>query len=151
MAEMATPLDKATRWVEDLHAFFADWFSGRAQIGEDGFNARFADRMGPGFINIQPSGEVFERERIIEAIRAGKGQSPDFDIRIIDVVMRGEPEPGLYLFNYVELQKGARNSARENARLSSALVRETPDGPSWLIVHETGLDNDSLPPDAFDF
>ena len=151
MADAATALEKATAWVEDLHTFFAGWFSAREAIGEAEFDTRFADRLAPGFINIQPSGEILERERIVEAIRAGRGASPDFDIAIAEVTMRGEPAPGLHLFTYVELQKGARNSARQNARLSTALVRETKDGPSWLIVHETGLDHDSLPPGAFDF
>ena len=129
----------AFRTVHDevvrLHDFIAGWF--RGEIGDDRFDREFTAALHPDFENVQPSGAVLSRADLLEPIRAARGSSPDFRITIEEPRLLGM-WPGLILFAYVEFQTGARNSAAENRRRSTALF-EAGDRLVWRHLTEVGL------------
>lgn len=128
------PFSEAQREVIRLHDFIAGWF--RGEIAEDRFDPDFADALAPAFENVQPSGKVLARADLLDPIRAARGGNPDFRITI-ETPRLLATWPGLILFQYVEFQQGARASAPENRRLSTALF-ETGDRLRWRYLVEVG-------------
>jgi len=128
--------------IKRLHQFLEGWLNGGAQRSEAVFTESLTDILHPAFVNIQPAGILLGRDQLLDQIRDGHGASPDFRIRIRNVVVRQSLDSaGTILATYEEYQKGARNSTRsDNARLSSALFqRESNDRLIWLHIHETWL------------
>lgn len=147
-------LGSVEREIERLHQFLEDWLNGSVPGTEAVFVESLADILHPAFVNIQPAGVLLERDKLLDQIRKGHGASPDFRIRIRNVVVRPTLDSaGTMLATYEEYQKGARNSARsENARLSSALFQRDPDGRLvWLHIHETWLPEANHLPTCFQF
>ena len=134
-----------------LHAVLAGWLNGSLPNDAATFSAGIEDRLADGFFNIQPAGRVLGREELLAGLRAGHGMSPDFDIRIRDVVLRHRLPGGLVVATYEEYQRGARNSEPTNARLSTVVMRPGEPAASWLAVHETWLPQEQLSADLFDF
>ncbi len=122
-----------------LHDFFTGWFNGTLPQDDALFNDNIGRRLVAGFVNIQPSGAVLERDALIGMLRSGYGKNPEFKITIEDVVVRQKLEGGLTLATYVECQTGAQNSQASNKRLSSVLMKNRGDHADWYWVHETGL------------
>ena len=137
--------DRAHREVEELHQFFEDWFNGEAENTDEAY-ARFSDVLADGFVIIVPSGQLQDRDTLVEGLRphyAPEGSEPirlwieNFQLRL-----RFPGEDGdVVLVTYEQWQQ--RGESRRG-RLSSALLREradTPNGLEWLHVHETWLPN----------
>ena len=127
--------------IEEVHRFLSDWFRGEVPNTDQAFAAGLRDRLAPGFENIQPAGRILQRDELLDAIEAGHGTSPAFRIAISDVRLRYASEDrSTVLATYVETQTGARQSAPENARISSVWMNRTADGTlQWLHIHETGV------------
>lgn len=121
--------------VVRLHDFLGGWF--RGEIAADRLEPDFADVLHPEFENVQPAGTLLTRAEIVASIGRGFGTNPDFRIRIEAPRLLGA-WPGLVLFQYVESQTGARASAAENRRLSTA-VFETGERLVWRYLTEIGL------------
>ena len=130
--------DRLRHEIEDVHGFIAAWFRGDVARDDALFETGLAGRLAAEFVNIQPSGRLLSRADLVEGVRAGFGQSPEFQITISDVVLRFAADK-LALVTYVEHQSGARNSAPQNSRISSVWFHVVADGrPVWLHIHETG-------------
>jgi hypothetical protein len=127
---------RARAEVEALHAFFEDWFCGRA------------DELSPceaalaeGFEIVSPNGTTHGRELLLESLRAAKGTHAHHDFRMwVSDVQARDLGGGLLLVTYEEWheQDGARKG-----RSSTAVLRENaerPRGLEWLHVHETWLE-----------
>jgi len=106
---------------------------------EAAFASALEQRLAPSFYNIQPAGIVLSRDDLIASVRKGYAMSPNFAIGVSQVRVRHEPAEGLVLATYMEHQRGARNSAAENGRLSTVLLQAGERGFTWLSVHETWL------------
>ena len=149
MAEMTEPDDLLTavrEEIEALHAFISAWFRGEEPDTNEAYAAGLADRLAPGFVNIQPAGRVHERDGLLASLRDGHGTNPEFRISISKTRLHHLDEAsGLVLATYVETQSGARHShPPTNARLSTVLMRRTGTGAlEWLHVHETAVPVDS--------
>ncbi len=128
---LTDPIEEIIR----LHDVIAGWF--RGEIAADRFGPEFADALHPEFENIQPSGSVLTKADLLDPIRAAHGANPDFRIAIERPRVIGT-WPGLVLATYVEYQTGARASAQENRRRSTALF-ETGPHLLWRHLQETGL------------
>ncbi|MEM1383618.1 MAG: hypothetical protein AAF713_04090 [Pseudomonadota bacterium] len=134
----ADPERAAIAEVERLHAFLAAWFQGR--VATDRFEPDFAGHLHPEFENIQPAGTVLPKQVILDQIEAAHGSNPDFEIAIEEPrLLAAYPEAGLIHATYVEAQTGAKNSARENRRRSTALFEIAGDRLLWRHLQETGL------------
>ncbi len=146
--------DPIEREIKRLHQFLENWLNGSAPDRDAVFAEGIEDILHPAFVNIQPAGILLERGQLLDQLRAGHGASPDFRIRIRNVVVRQSPDrAGTMLATYEEYQKGARNSARsDNARLSSALFHRDANGRLvWLHIHETWLPEAKHAPASFRF
>lgn len=130
-------LNVAHMEVVRLHDFLGAWF--RGEEGKDTFAASFADVLHDEFENIQPAGAILKRSDLIEQVWNGHGTNPNFQISIEEPRLLGY-WPDLLLFQYVELQTGARSSAPENRRLSTVLFEVANEGFFWRYLTEVGLD-----------
>ena len=137
--------------IRDLHEFLAGWLSGQIPQSEREFQIRFMDRLENHFFNIQPSGSLLSLETLSTQIREGYGKSPDFRIMVRDISVHVE-DSAYILATYKEFQLGAKNSAPQNARISSVLFQVTSANIlKWRHVHETWLPSDSLRANDFSF
>ncbi len=128
--------------IKVAHSFIAAWFRGEVPESAERFRVALADRLAPGLVNIQPAGHALTREELLSAIERGYGASPRFAIAIRDVQVRfASEQDGLVLATYAEVQRGARNSASENTRISTVLLqrRGTSCPFTWLHIHETAV------------
>lgn len=125
--------------VIERHAFFVDWFTGRADEAAMDASARvFPAEMRM----IGPDGSISEGVAVAAMIRGARGGRPaDFAIRV-EVHEARALAPDLALVLYDEHQSVGGTAS---ARRSSALFRAAPDAPNgvaWLLVHETWIDRD---------
>ena len=146
------PAEAVAREIAALHLFFEQWLNGTLPDSEEVFAEGLERRLAPGFVNIQPAGLVLSRDDLIAQIRRGHGASPAFRIRVAEVAVQTSLEDAsLILATYREYQRGARNSASDNARISTVLLRRRDADFLWLHIHETWLPAEALPPNAFGF
>ena len=120
--------------VEELHAFFVDWFTGNAapQDLDRIFVPRFSDEM----LFISPGGAMSTGKELVQMFRDGYGANPAFRIAITDVKIQREIGDCL-LVTYVEWQKGGDVSGTAgNSRITTALFSKQQPF-QWLHVHET--------------
>lgn len=136
---MTPTIDSVRTEIETLHAFLAGWLSGRLNKDKARFTAEIDGILGPGFYNVQPAGRVLTKNNLLEGLWDGYGMSPDFDIRVTDVVLRQHLAGDTVVATYVEHQRGARNSPPFNVRLSTAVLAPQKDRYLWHTVHETWL------------
>ncbi|MFB6217692.1 MAG: DUF4440 domain-containing protein [Halobacteriaceae archaeon] len=129
-------LRECRREVEQLHAFFVEWYAGA--VARDRFD-RLEGALAPGFGMVTPEGERLDRAAVVEAVRTdyGRDDPGEFDIDIRNVE-RAADCGACVAVRYEEHQRGEA----ETARLSTAILRESADAPgglAWLDVHETWL------------
>lgn len=140
--------------IAALHRFFEGWLNGSLAGTEAVFVEHLERRLDEDFVNIQPAGVILSRELLLDRIRKGYAASPAFRIRVDKVAVRRHfAERGLILATYEEYQRGARNSAPENTRLSTVLLQQDGSDGSfrWLHIQETWLPEDAISPEAFRF
>jgi hypothetical protein len=132
--------------ITRLHDFFTQWFAGTIANDNDVFDREVSDTLVDGFVNIQPAGTMLSRDLLLEQIRSGHGKNPAFNISVENVRLHHHLPGDILLVTYEEYQQGAMNSASENGRLSTALLRPVDGRFEWLWVHETALPPENTPP-----
>lgn len=132
--------------IRALHRAIADWFNGALPNTDAAFETHLGARIDPGLINIQPSGQALTAPDLLGPMRASHGANPDFRIRIDNVrlIDGGNRPDGPHVALYEEYQTGARNSASENRRISTAIFQRDPATGRliWRHIHETWLPGD---------
>ncbi|MEP3279473.1 MAG: hypothetical protein ABJN26_08795 [Stappiaceae bacterium] len=122
--------------IEDLHAFFVDWFSGSAS--EAAFEARFTDHMDPDMVLIPPGGNLMALEDLSAGLRKGYGTNPDFRIAIRNVKLQRILDHH-FVVTYEEWQRNALASTPpDNGRIATVLFTRSAQ-LKWLHIHETWL------------
>jgi hypothetical protein len=120
-----------------LHEFLAGWFTGTLE-DVDSIFARFTEVVHPHFTMIVPSGELLDRETVVDSIRGAHRSAPEgFTIEIQRLVHRWVSGDTLVV-TYEEHHRTERETA--NSRVSTALlVRDatTRGGVQWRHLHET--------------
>lgn len=122
--------------IERLHAFISGWF--RGEYAAEAFDSGFTAALHAEFVNIQPSGKVLSRDQLLEPIRSANGANPEFRITIEQPKIVAE-YPGCVVATYVEYQQGARNSAPQNRRRSTAVFETTGERLIWRHLQETAI------------
>ena len=134
--------------IEDIHVFFVEWFSGKAD--KESYEERFVTRFDPGAIFVGPDGMLLEYDMLIGAMREAHGINPDFRIAIRDVAVRHESAE-LVVASYTEWQMNAVGAPRsDNGRQSTAVMRKG-EKLTWLSVQETWLPEEIQDAGPYDF
>lgn len=125
--------------IEDLHAFFAGWYTG--EIDRDAFD-RFERALAPDFEMVTPDGSRHDRPAVLDAVRDSYGRDApgEFDVEIRNV----ERVAALGEHALVRYEEWQWTPDDETGRVSTALFREdgtAPHGVAWLDLHETWLDD----------
>lgn len=150
---MSELLEAARRELQEMHAFFVEWFRGECAQEDALFAQRLSSHFAPSFQIVFPGGDTLAGQALFAGMRAGYGGSPDFaiEIRAIrEVAQAGD----LSIFTYEEWQRNATNSAPSNGRISTVVFRRDdaqPNGLTWLHVHETWLPQAQIEAEPFDF
>lgn len=124
--------------IEELHQFFQAWFRAELPNTDEAFE-RFANALAPNFGMVVPSGDIVEREPLLERLRGIHGAQPNIRIWIETVRVR-QTHNDMALATYEEWQSA--ESGDSTSRISSALFAKdagAPNGIKWLHVHETWL------------
>ena len=134
MSDLVAP---AEREVRARHAFFVDWFAGRATEAE--FAAATA-AFAPDMWLIGPDGVAQDRAAVLAMLRAARAARPDLAIAI--VMGRSLPlGPDHLLATYDEHQRlGDRRTARRSTAVF-ARAPAAPEGVAWLHLHETWIND----------
>ncbi|MFV0491744.1 MAG: hypothetical protein ACK5M4_07985 [Pseudorhodobacter sp.] len=120
--------------IEARHAFFVDWFTGRAEAREMEMTAA---AFAPQMRMIRPDGAILLRPQVVEMIRHAHGsmaESFSIDIRIHAAEMLS---PDLALLIYDEHQRvdGVSNLRRATVLMQAESL--APHGVLWRHVQET--------------
>jgi hypothetical protein len=123
--------------IVELHHFFQGWLSGTLPATDAAF-ARLAAATASEFMLITPAGEVIVRELLLSQLRAAHGSRHDWRMWIERAQLRCQ-SGDLTVATYEEWQQTV---ARTTMRISTVVFRhrrDTPNGLTWLHVHETWL------------
>lgn len=126
------------REIEDLHAFFVEWFTGQAD--REAFD-RVERALAPGFEMVTPEGGRADRDAVISSVRDSYARDApgEFEIEVRNV----ESVADLGEHALVRYEEHQRTPDEETGRISTALFREdgsAPHGVAWHDLHETWLD-----------
>lgn len=131
--------ERCEQEVVELHAFFEAWFNGTVENTDESY-ARLTGVLAEGFVIIGPSGDVKERETLVDALRTSYKPEGTEPIRIWIEGFRLHHHAGdVAVVTYQEWQQ---RGAVKRGRLTTAVLRERPGNPNgleWLHVHETWL------------
>ena len=129
-----TPLaTAAAREVVELHALFAELFTGRSRDF-----SRCEKAFSPRLQMVTPEGILITREEILGRLRKAKAQELRITIRDVAIVRE---DAGSVLLRYIEEQYRDQETTR---RMSIALfetVKEAPLGVAWRYLQETWIED----------
>ncbi len=140
-------LELVTNEIVDLHEFFVGWLNGT--VDRDQLEPRFLSRLDVTVVFIPHEGRVMTGEMLKDGFERGYGSNENFRIQIRDVSIRQEIDD-LVLATYKEWQVGATQSAPNNARVTSVLLKMTTP-ITWLHIQETWLPDAEREAGSFDF
>ena len=130
--------------IVSLHRFFVRWYSGAATVEE--YEAVIA-RFRSDFTYIFPGGRRSGRSDLIAMLTGSHGANPDFRIQVTAFSFQpllSTDAVALWGVTYEEYQSGARSSATDNGRISSAVL-EIRDGIArWVRLHECWLPDEQV-------
>ena len=122
--------------IDDLHAFFEAYF-----LGTESSLSRLEHVLHPSFSMVGPRGEALDRAGTIAVVSNGHGHTSSLEISITDHRLLHETDD-LLVASYIEHHQ---LTERSNHRLTTVLFAKTPESPngvSWLRVHETWIDRE---------
>lgn len=127
--------------IESIHAFFSEWFGGRTAKTEAAF-ARFRDALDGKFAQVNPTGALRDRARIVQDVWDHWNWfpgDPNFRVWVTDAavhhVLPGDVAVAVYRewHNYQGKNVGRTCTAVLCRRAG------TPSGIAWLQMHESLL------------
>ena len=128
---------RASTEVVDLHRFFVDWFV-EARADTVDFN-RFERVMGEGLTMIAPSGDVLDRDAVVDHVRESRASCDDGFVIEIEDIRPGWQTADTIVVLYVEAQlRGGKRSRRQSSAVFTA-NSSAPNGVEWRHLHETWL------------
>lgn len=128
---------RAQTEVETRHAFFVDWFTGRAGPAQmDHCATAFAPQMRM----IRPDGTILHKADVVELIRRARNcMTGPFDIEIrIRAAETLSPDLALLVYDEYQQLDGLSNLRRSTALMQADSA--APHGVLWRHVQETWLD-----------
>ena len=123
--------------IIELHQFFQDWYNKCLSPTDKNF-ARCVNVLHPNFRIILPRGDQIQYHTLLEILRNAHGSHTNMHIWIKRIQVLHQIGD-LVLATYEEWQE---IDGQVNSRLSTVLFQKapkTPNGLSWLHVHETWI------------
>ena len=122
---------RACREVEELHAFFGQWYTASAPVQLE----RVSSVLAPEFELLSPVGELLTRQRLLSELAAEQGAYPDLAISVegLNAVPSAN---GNVTVRYTEVH--VEGGACERRRCC-ALLRPSPkacNGLAWVAIDE---------------
>ncbi|MBT5875955.1 MAG: DUF4440 domain-containing protein [Candidatus Latescibacteria bacterium] len=124
--------------IVELHQFFEDWFNGNIPDTAQEFQ-RMDVVMDASFVIVMPDGKRVDRDPLLELLKKSHGKRAGIRIWIENVRVLVS-EGGIVIAEYEEWQE---ENSETTSRVSTVVFREkeeTPNGLSWVRVHETWFD-----------
>lgn len=132
-----TLFSRAGAEVVGLHRFFVDWFVAARADAVD--FSRFEDVMGEGLTMIAPSGQILDRDAVIDHVRSSRATCDDGFAISIEDIRPGWQTEGAIVVLYVEAQlRGGKHSRRQSSAVFTT-SSSAPNGVEWRHLHETWL------------
>ncbi|MEP6567770.1 MAG: DUF4440 domain-containing protein [Mesorhizobium sp.] len=133
----ASLFSRASAEVVDLHRFFVDWFV-EARADTVDFS-RFEAVMGESFSMIAPSGEILDRDAVVDHVRSSRATCDEAFAISIEDIKPGWQDGDIIVVLYVEAQlRGGKHSRRQSSAVFTT-SSSTPNGVEWRHLHETWL------------
>lgn len=122
--------------IEQLHAFFVDWYCGAGDF------QRVEQALAPAFERIDPDGTVHDRAATLESIRQTGDQYEAFDIDIRNVtVVDSYADRAMVRYEEWQTMPDETNGRLSTVLLVHASGAGTPDTDlQWQHLQETWLD-----------
>ncbi|QDL94234.1 DUF4440 domain-containing protein (plasmid) [Paroceanicella profunda] len=134
--------DCARAEIAARHAFFAEWFTGRAPQAD---LARALAAFAPDFRRIAPDGGVQDHAALRASLAAARGCRPaGYAIRAEDIALVWNG-PKVALLTYLERQEGPGAPGPRRASAVLAPCADAPCGAAWLFVRETWIGEGAAP------
>ncbi len=133
----ASLFSHASAEVVDLHRFFVDWFV-EARAGTVDFS-RFERVMGEGFSMIAPSGQILDRNAVVDHVRDSRASCDDGFAISIEDIRPGWQTADTIVVLYVEVQLRAGKHSRRQSSAVFTTSSSAPNGVEWRHLHETWL------------
>ncbi len=134
------PSEAFRREVLDLHAFLEGWLKG--SVKDNGAGPwRLREALAEDFTVVHPSGVREDKPGVVQNFAAAYATRPDgYALQISDLSLRPLGSR-MYLASYRESHRGEPG----RARISTALLRQVPDGEriEWVFLQETVLPEQS--------
>jgi hypothetical protein len=132
-----TLFSQASAEIVGLHRFFVDWFvAARADTVDF---SRFERAMGEGLTMIAPSGQILDRDAVIDHVRSSRATCDEgFAISIEDIRPGWQSADTIVVF-YVETQLRAGKHTRRQSSAVFTTSSSAPNGVEWRHLHETWL------------
>lgn len=127
--------DQVNREIVELHQFFEAWLAGNSPNSDDGFR-RFEDVLAVDFTIVTPDGTELDRDTLVNSLRQAHGARPSLKIWVEGIQLLRHESP-ILMARYEECQVSLESSTR---RISTVLFQKSaasPNGLTWLRVHET--------------
>ncbi len=137
--------------IVSLHQFFVRWYRGVALRAErEAVLARFRS----DFSYVVPGGRRSDRSDLAAMLTSSHGANPDFRIQVTALSFQpllSTDAVALWGVTYEEYQSGARSSAADNGRLSSAVLEIQDGRVRWVRLHECWLPDEQVSEHHHDF
>lgn len=137
MSAQSSLFSRASTEIVDLHRFFVDWFvEERADTADF---SRFERVMGEGFSMIAPSGQILDRDAVLDHVRSSRAACDgNFTISIEDI-RPGWQTGDTIVVCYIEAQQRAGKHSRRQSSAVFTTSSSAPNGVEWRHLHETWL------------
>lgn len=126
--------------IVELHDLFTGWLDGTIPASErDAVIARTRATQEPEFVFLTPGGAVVPGEQLIAELGTAHGSRPGWRMWVEKAELRFA-QGGLTVVTYEEWHRLADGTL--TGRVCTAVLRDkpgTPNGLTWLHVHETWL------------
>lgn len=129
--------ERIAQEIVELHDFFTGWFAG--DLDPEAFS-RLEESLDGDFHLISPSGDIDDRDALLESVRQAHGsRGADFSIRIEHIEPRCT-HGDVHVATYEEIQPvDSDGPARRRSTVVFAEDLGRPNGLRWLHVHEVAL------------
>ena len=130
-------MDNIEKEITELHQFFESWYRGKIENTERTFS-RLADVLAAEFALITPDGQVVERTKLLDLMRAEYATKPEIRIWVENCRVRFSDQNVLIVI----YEEHGIDKNRKRVSLITAVLRKNQkhvNGLEWVHISEVHL------------